>query len=284
MKKYLIIIALFITTLSLPFLINNHKTKTTNNSETMRFISPYDEQEFADKEEILGYQAATTFVITKNVDIRKAIELMKPYMGYNNGNPCNEGFRIDYEVRDNYRIRWNITDPSGVTIMSDTRYYVVDSPLGEYVYATPYHMERGTLIVKYGTIKKDVTAYQMFVEAYKTRYRPLVLPDLNLDINMDYCDEVYDTDYLIAGNGNKYSCAVRVISQNNPIEKNDDVVLDIKIPSDDSNLTELDEFLLELKNNNALKIPVIIISTILGGIILLFVFKIFRKTWRLLRS
>ena len=42
MKKYLIIIALFITTLSLPFLINNHKSKTTNNSEPMRFISPYD--------------------------------------------------------------------------------------------------------------------------------------------------------------------------------------------------------------------------------------------------
>jgi len=284
MKKYLIIIALFITTLSLPFLINTNKHKQTNNSETMRFISPYDEQEFADKEQILGYQTATTFVITKNVDIRKAIELMKPYMGYLDGNPCNEYFRIDYEVRDNYRIRWNITDPSGLTLVSDTRYYVVDSPLGEYVYATPYHMERGTLIVKYGTINKSVTPYQMFVEAYKTRYRSILLPDLKLDLNMDYVGEVYDTDYYIAGNGNKYSCAVRVISQNYPIEKNDEVVLDIKIPSDDNEMSDLDSFLWELKNNNALKVPVIIISTILGGFILIFIFKIFRKTWRLIRS
>ena len=284
MKKYLFIIMLLVASISIPFAINKNKSKTTNNSETMRLISPYDEQEFADKEEILGYQTATTFIITKNVDIRKAIELMKPYMGYYNGNPCNEDFRIDYEVRDNYRIRWNITDPSGITITSDSRYYVVDSQLGEYVYATPYHMERGTLIVKYGTIKKNVNPYQMFVEAYKTRYRPILLPDLKLDLDLDYVGEVYDTDYVIAGNGNKYSCAVRVVSQNFPIEKNDDEVLDIKIPSDDSNLTELDEFLWELKNNNALKIPVIIISTILGGFILLFVFKVFRKTWRLLRS
>ena len=100
MKKYLFIIMLLVASISIPFAINRNKSQTTNNSETMRLISPYDEQEFADKEEILGYQTATTFIITKNVDIRKAIELMKPYMGYYNGNPCNEDFRIDYEVRD----------------------------------------------------------------------------------------------------------------------------------------------------------------------------------------
>ena len=284
MKKYLILIALFITTLSLPFLINNHKTKTTNNSEPMRFISPYDEMEFSDGDRINGYQVATTLVITKNIDIHKAIQQLKPYMCYYNGNPHNEGFRIDYEVKDNYRIVWNITDPNGYTVNQNTRYYVVDSPYGEYAYATTYSIERGTLLVKYGTIKSNVTPYEMFVEAFKTRYRAIVLPDFKLDIDLNYVGEVYDTDYFIAGNGNKYSCALRVVSTNNPIEIGDDTVLDIKLPYDDNNMSDLDSFLWELKNNNALKIPVIIFSTILGGVILLFILKIFRKTWRLLRS
>ena len=281
MKKYIFISILLILTLFSTLLLINNKPKEKTPME--RYLRVAENIELSDSDRYEGYKFATYFIVTKNIDMKKAIDAMKPYFLYKDGNPCNESYRMSYEIRPNNRIRFNVTDPTGEQTMMDTPYMVIDSSLGEYVYATPYSFERGTLIAKMGSVKVGVTSYDMFSEALKARYRILNMPELDINLDFNYCGEVYDTDYFTAGNGNNYSCAVRVVSTNKPIEKNDEVILEEKYQVDDIT-NNVDKFTELIYNNPALKITFAIVGTILCGLIILFIFKFIRRTFRLLRD
>ena len=265
-------------------------------------------------EDRAGYKVAIEFIFTKNIDTKKAVEALKPYMVYYDGEPVHTNSNIVVNVNGNRAdIAADFPDNTHKHINAGVKF--VDAINGvEFAACTPYEFFSYAVVIDKSTCPSGYDVNNVAEYANTCWYHNLMNPEYNLTYNdsLKEDNEIWSDTTIRTGNG-KYHIAyanVRILNNltkdgfvgtvNNtdsyqepsaPITNTD---TDIETPSNTNTPTEeniqnigdtISEKIDEIKNNNkeAFDIATIIISSVLGIALLYILFLIIRKIWRSLK-
>jgi len=265
-------------------------------------------------EDRAGYKVAIEFIFTKNIDTKKAVEALKPYMVYYDGEPVHTNSNIVVNINGNRAdIAADFPDNTHKHINAGVKF--VDAINGvEFAACTPYEFFSYAVVIDKSTCPSGYDVNNVAEYANTCWYHNLMNPEYNLTYNdsLKEDNEIWSDTTIRTGNG-KYHIAyanVRILNNltkdgfvgtvNNtdsyqepsaPITNTD---TDIETPSNTNTPTEeniqnigdtISEKIDEIKNNNkeAFDIATIIISSVLGIALLYILFLIIRKIWRSLK-
>ena len=263
-------------------------------------------------EDMAGYKLATSFVFTNNIDTKKAIEALKPYMIFYDGEPVHTDSSIVVNINGN-RADIACTFPDKTTKHINSGVTFIDSPDGvEFAACTPFEFFRYACVIDKSTCPSGYDVNKVATYANTCWYHNLEDPqyDLNYNDSLQEENEIWDDCTFRTGNG-KYHIAyanVRILNNltkdgfvgtvNNtdtyqepsaPITNTDtESPSNTNTPTEDNNQNigdTIGDKIEEIKNNNkeAFDIATIIISSVLGIALLYNLFLIVRKIWRSLK-
>lgn len=312
-----IITALFLI-LSFIFSLNNGKEKNVIEANSVRLLAssneiPTDVEITPD--DLEGYHAGISYVFTKNIDKEKAVEALKDYLVFYNGEPVHIGIDIDITIKDSGWATTTCTFPDGTRCASTTGYKVVDAPDGiEYAACTPWGGARYAIVVAKSSVTSESNINQIPLHAFNARFINFDAPTFDFDYNdcLQAECETWLKSYVQYGNGkNKLFYANLRILDDLTVEGfegngNDDEYIapdDYVIPTepnmppiDDTTdeiqsgstvatgTNNIEEAINKIKENDAAKITTGIISCVLGAGVIYLVFILLRKLFKCLRK
>ena len=250
------------------------------------------------------YECATKVTFTKNIDKEKALEAIKPYIMFYNGQPIHYTTDVTFKVCDDGTIGTSVDYPNG-----KHTYREIDGVDGmEYAIAQTWMEPYYVCVFEKTSVTKDSDFPKAIKEVMSNRYNTCKIGDFTIDyndslqaecetwtkttlnwimdvgepqINVRILDNLTVASYSGNGNDDEF---VAPDDYQVPTEPN--------MPKPDVSTDELDEgktniitdTINKIKENDAAKITTGIISCILGVGIIYVLFIIFRKLFRCLRK
>lgn len=271
-------------------------------------------------EDRAGYKVATEFIFSNNIDTKKAIEALKPYMVYYDGEPVHTDSNIVVNINGNRAdIAADFPDNTHKHINAGVKF--VDAINGvEFAACTPYEFFSYAVVIDKSTCPSGYDVNNVAEYANTCWYHNLMNPEYNLTYNdsLKEDNEIWSDTTIRTGNG-KYHIAyanVRILnnltkdgfvgtvnntdtyqdpsSTNTTTQEPGNTNTDTETPSNTNTPTEensepsigdtIGDKIEEIKNNKeAFDIATIIISSVLGIALLYILFLIVRKIWRSLK-
>ncbi|MBQ6782416.1 MAG: hypothetical protein IJP63_00235 [Acholeplasmatales bacterium] len=153
-------------------------------------------------EECAGYTIATSFTFTKNIDKKKAVEALKPYMIFYNGKPVHTDSNIVCNINGDWA-DISVTFPDGTNRNSSTGIKVINAPDGvEFAAVTPFSYYRYACVVDKSTCPSGYDVNKVPLNANKARYTNFINPefDLNYNDSLQEENEIWSETTIQTGN------------------------------------------------------------------------------------
>lgn len=169
-----------------------------------------------EREDCSGYNIATSFIFTRNIDKKKAVEALKPYMIYYDGKPVHTDSNIVININGDWA-SVSVTYPNGKANNSYTSVKYIDSPDGvEFAAVTPFTYFRYACVIDKSTCPSGYDVNKVPLNANKASYSNLMNPEFNLNYNDSLQEEndIWSESTIRTGNG-KYHHAfanVRILN------------------------------------------------------------------------
>ena len=169
-----------------------------------------------EREDCSGYNIATSFIFTRNIDKKKAVEALKPYMIYYDGKPVHTDSNIVVNINGDWA-SVSVTYPNGKVNNSYTSVKYIDSPDGvEFAAVTPFTYFRYACVIDKSTCPSGYDVNKVPLNANKASYSNLMNPEFNLNYNDSLQEEndIWSESTIRTGNG-KYHHAfanVRILN------------------------------------------------------------------------
>ena len=169
-----------------------------------------------EREDCSGYNIATSFIFTRNIDKKKAVEALKPYMIYYDGKPVHTDSNIVVNINGDWA-SVSVTYPNGKANNSYTSVKYIDSPDGvEFAAVTPFTYFRYACVIDKSTCPSGYDVNKVPLNANKASYSNLMNPEFNLNYNDSLQEEndIWSESTIRTGNG-KYHHAfanVRILN------------------------------------------------------------------------
>ena len=150
-----------------------------------------------------GYTIATSFVFTKNIDTKKAVEALKPYMIFYDGKPVHTDSNIVCNINDNWADVY-VSFPNGKVKNTSTGVKFIDSPDGvEFAAVCPFSYFRYACVIDKSTCPSGYDVNKVPLAANKARYSNLMNPEFDLSYNesLQEENEIWSETTIRTGNG-----------------------------------------------------------------------------------
>jgi len=150
-----------------------------------------------------GYNVATSFVFTKNIDKKKAVEALKPYMIFYDG----KSVHTDSNIVCNINGKWadiSVTFPNGKNTNTSTTIHEIDAPDGvEFAAVCPFLYFRYACVIDKSTCPSGYDVNKVPLNANKACYTNLMDPEFNLNYNDSLQEEndIWSESTIRTGNG-----------------------------------------------------------------------------------
>ena len=150
-----------------------------------------------------GYNVATSFVFTKNIDKQKAVEALKPYMIFYDGKPVH----TDSNIVCNINGKWadvSVTFPNGKNTNTSTTIHEIDAPDGvEFAAVSPFSYFRYACVIDKSTCPSGYDVNKVPLNANKAFYTNLMDSEFNLNYNDSLQEEndIWSESTIRTGNG-----------------------------------------------------------------------------------
>jgi hypothetical protein len=156
-----------------------------------------------EREDCSGYNIATSFIFTRNIDKKKAVEALKPYMIYYDGKPVHTDSNIVVNINGDWA-SVSVTYPNGKANNSYTSVKYIDSPDGvEFAAVTPFTYFRYACVIDKSTCQSGYDVNKVPLNANKASYSNLMNPEFNLNYNDSLQEEndIWSESTIRTGNG-----------------------------------------------------------------------------------
>ena len=163
-------------------------------------------------EDMSGYQIATTFYYTPNMDRDKGFQKLKDYMLYYNGRPIHADYDVTATFKDN-RVTVSGTYPNGEKFSRNSPAVQIDALDGvEFMTCTPFLFSRYAIVISKNSIQTNYDINKIATYALKSRFFTFVDPqfDLNYNDSLQEENEIWSESYYQAGNGKYKSIMANV--------------------------------------------------------------------------
>ena len=263
-----------------------------------------------------GYDLATTFVFTTNIDKDKAIQALKPYMLYKDGVLCHEDYELTVTFSDKYA-SVSAVYPDKTTKGSSTDYYVIDPIDGvEFAAANPFNLHSYSCVIEKTSIDSNFDVNKIPLAASTVYFRNLK----NAEFDLTYEDvsnptnNVVSESYIRSGN-TKYHYAyanARILddlcvegyvgpyapktSEPEVVDTPKETEIEVKEEANSNWFTDqfnkmkdsfkngINDFKTNFENSQSFKVITIAASSVIGIALLYVVFVIIRKVWRVVKN
>ena len=159
-----------------------------------------------------GYTIATSFVFTRNIDTKKAVEALKPYMIFYDGKPVHTDSNIVCNINDNWADVY-VTFPNGKVKNTSTGVKFIDSPDGvEFAAVCPFSYFRYACVIDKSTCPSGYDVNKVPLATNKARYSNLINPEFDLTYNdslQEEC-EIWSNSIVRTGNGKYHNISANV--------------------------------------------------------------------------
>ena len=163
-------------------------------------------------EDMSGYQIATTFYYTPNMDRDKGFQKLKDYMLYYNGRPIHADYDVTATFKDD-RVTVTGTYPNGEKFSKNSPAVQIDALDGvEFMTCTPFLFSRYAIVISKNSIQTNYDINKIATYALKSRFITFVDPqfDLNYNDSLQEENEIWSESYYQAGNGKYKSIMANV--------------------------------------------------------------------------
>lgn len=163
-------------------------------------------------EDMSGYQIATTFYYTPNMDRDKGFQKLKDYMLYYNGRPIHADYDVTATFNGN-RVTVSGTYPNGEKFSRNSPAVQIDALDGvEFMTCTPFLFSRYAIVISKNSIQTNYDINKIATYALKSRFITFVDPqfDLNYNDSLQEENEIWSESYYQAGNGKYKSIMANV--------------------------------------------------------------------------
>ncbi|MCR5224072.1 MAG: hypothetical protein K6C11_02880 [Bacilli bacterium] len=160
-------------------------------------------------EDIAGYKAGLHFIFTSNIDKKKAVEALKDYMVFYDGEPVH----TDSEIVVNFNDKWvdvAATFPDKTTSHWTTGFRIVEPIDGvEFAAVTPSGFFRYACVIEKSTCPSNYDVNKIATYANTQYYHNIKDPvyDLNYNDCLQEENEIWSSCTMMTGNG-KYHIAM----------------------------------------------------------------------------
>lgn len=228
----------------------------------------------------IDYRIPTSYVFTNNIDIDKAMNVIKDYMLYKNGELTKEKFTIEATKEDNF-IYLTGKYPNDIEFNFKITYLLLESPIGEYVIIKDDTTNTYTLFVEARTIKEDINAKSIFNSYFESHLKDSYIDTFELPITLTkkgYLEEKITLDET------EETFTLKVVVTDNDLNP-DDFTDPFKTDSDEfgeiSLVTKIKD---KLAENEALKWISISVSTLLGIGLIFVIYLIIKKSIKWIKN
>ncbi len=163
-------------------------------------------------EDMSGYQIASTFYYTPNMDRDKGFQKLKDYMLYYNGRPIHADYDVTATFKDD-RVTITGTYPNGERFSKNSPAVQIDALDGvEFMTCTPFLFSRYAIVISKNSIQTNYDINKIATYALKSRFFTFVDPqfDLNYNDSLQEENEIWSESYYQAGNGKYKSIMANV--------------------------------------------------------------------------
>lgn len=163
-------------------------------------------------EDMSGYQIASTFYYTPNMDRDKGFQKLKDYMLYYNGRPIHADYDVTATFKDD-RVTITGTYPNGEKFSKNSPAVQIDALDGvEFMTCTPFLFSRYAIVISKNSIQTNYDINKIATYALKSRFFTFVDPQFDLKYNdsLQEENEIWSESYYQAGNGKYKSIMVNV--------------------------------------------------------------------------
>ena len=116
-----------------------------------------------------SYDIASYITFSSDMDIDEGFDLIKPFMLYQNGQPCTSNYTFNYESLGNNRYQYTGTYPDGSTYSRQVSIYIIEDASGTYVSALmTQNYYRQSIYVK--DLKEGKTTNDCLLECWRDRF------------------------------------------------------------------------------------------------------------------
>lgn len=116
-----------------------------------------------------SYDIASSITFSSDMNIDEGFDLIKPFMLYQNGQPCTSNYTFNYESLGNNRYQYTGTYPDGSTFSRQVSIYIIDDASGTYVSALmTQNYFRQSIYVK--DLKQGKTVNDCLLECWRDRF------------------------------------------------------------------------------------------------------------------
>ena len=116
-----------------------------------------------------SYDIASSITFSSDMNIDEGFDLIKPFMLYQNGQPCTSNYTFNYESLGNNRYQYTGTYPDGSTFSRQVSIYIIDDASGTYVSALmTQNYYRQSIYVK--DLKQGKTVNDCLLECWRDRF------------------------------------------------------------------------------------------------------------------
>jgi len=150
-----------------------------------------------------GYVCADDIVFTRNIDKKKALEALKPYMIFYDGKPVHTDSNIVVNINGD-RADVSVTFPNGKVGHVNTGIQVIDAPDGvEFAAVSPYYFFRYACVIDKSTCPSGYDVNKTPLNANKAFYTNLINPEFDLNYNDSLQEEndIWSESTIRTGNG-----------------------------------------------------------------------------------
>lgn len=231
------------------------------------------------------YDLARFFVFTENIDIKKAVEELKPYLLYKNGKLSTEKYTLEYKITDDEKLELKGKYPDGKEFNFTVDYKVITSNVGEFAGVDRLGNGDFTLIVEARKIKERITAKDL-MKLFIDNIRPQnAIPSFKLPITLtkEGISTRESVKYKNANDEEVTAYAQIIITNNdlNPAGFKDEFYT---TKDEFGKASMIDLFKDKMTENPSLKWVSAGISAIVGLIIIYIIFVLTRKTLKWLKA
>ena len=116
-----------------------------------------------------SYDIASSITFSSDMNIDEGFDLIKPFMLYQNGQPCTSNYTFNYESLGNNRYQYTGTYPDGSTFSRQVSIYIINDAAGTYVSALmTQNYYRQSIYVK--DLKQGKTVNDCLLECWRNRF------------------------------------------------------------------------------------------------------------------
>jgi len=228
----------------------------------------------------INYELPDTFMLTKNIDINKVIQAVKGHLLFKEGDQVDEAYTIAAEQTAT-KLTLMGTYPNGQTFNVTVTFLVLDSDIGEYIIYKHTKTNTYTLFIEARTIKDDVDAKSIFksyfesheLDAYIDQYElsiTLTKPGtLTEKITLEDTEDTFTVKVVVTDKDLNFD------NFKDPFKTDKDAYGEIDL------FTKIQD---KLSENDILKWSTIALSSIVGIVILYFIYVGIKKGMKWLKN